>query len=130
MASFTKWLSAHLQTKWLWVQVPLQSLKFDITPVSSKKFLNIQATTGCRFTLKHVCDIIRTGNTINTKCLIINQKNYIDCISEIKLSTERLKEKNSLLSNEERQLDWVPGISRPDISFSVFEAGTEFKQPA
>ena len=77
-----------------------------------------------------MCDIIRTGNTINTKCLIINQKNYIDCISEIKLSTERLKEKNSLLSNEERQLDWVPGISRPDISFSVFEAGTEFKQPA
>ena len=71
-----------------------------------------------------MCDIIRTGNTINTKCLIINQKNYIDCISEIKLSTERLKEKNSLLSNEERQLDWVPGISRPDISFSVFEAGS------
>ena len=30
----------------------------------------------------------------------INQNNYIDCISEIKLSNERLKEKISLLPNE------------------------------
>ena len=26
MASLAKWLSVRLQTKWLWVQVPLQSL--------------------------------------------------------------------------------------------------------
>ena len=66
----------------------------------------------------------------------INQNNYIDCISEIKLSNERLKEKNSLLSNEEKtsyrsavgQLNWVAEISRPDISFSVCEASTKFKQ--
>ena len=32
----------------------------------------------------------------------INQNNYIDCISEIKLSNERLKEKISVLSNEEK----------------------------
>ena len=32
--------------------------------------------------------------------LTININNYIACISEIKLSNERLKEKNSLLSNE------------------------------
>ena len=34
--------------------------------------------------------------------LIINQNNYIDCISKIKLSNERLKENDSLLSNEEK----------------------------
>ena len=30
-ASFTKWLRVHLWTKWLWVRVPLQSLKFQIS---------------------------------------------------------------------------------------------------
>ena len=57
--------------------------------------------------------------------LTISQNNYINCISEIKLSNERLKEKNSLLFNEEKtsyrsavgQLNWVDGISRPDMSF-------------
>ena len=61
--------------------------------------------------------------------LTINQNNYTDCISEIKLTNERLKKKNSLLSNEEKtscrsavgQLNWFAGISRPDISFSVCE---------
>ena len=32
----------------------------DITPVSSKELLESQATTECRFTLKRVCDLIRT----------------------------------------------------------------------
>ena len=36
--------------------------------------------------------------------LTINQNNYTDCISEIKLLNERLKEKNSLLSNEEKNI--------------------------
>ena len=60
----------------------------------------------------------------------------IDCISETKLSNEGLKEKNSLLSNEEKmlyrsaagQLNWVAGISRPDRSFSGCKASTKFKQ--
>ena len=30
----------------------------DFTPASSKEFLDIQATTGCRFTLKRVRDMI------------------------------------------------------------------------
>ena len=30
LVSLAKWLSVHLQTKWLWVQVPLQSLKLQI----------------------------------------------------------------------------------------------------
>ena len=47
-----------------------------------------------------------------------------------------MKEKNSLLSNEEKtsyrsavgQLNWVAGPSRPDIGFSVCESSTKFKQ--
>ena len=30
----------------------------DIAPVLSNEFLEIQATTGCRFTLKRICDMI------------------------------------------------------------------------
>ena len=30
-ASFGKWLSVHLQTNWLWVQVQLESLKLQIS---------------------------------------------------------------------------------------------------
>ena len=77
--------------------------------------------------------LIQNGDFSST----INQNNYIDCISEIKLSNERLKERNSLLSIEEKtsyisavgQLNWVAEISRPDISFSVCEASPKFKQP-
>ena len=32
----------------------------DITPVSSKRFLEIQAIIGCRFTRKPVCDMMLT----------------------------------------------------------------------
>ena len=58
-----KWLSVRLQTKWFWVQ--LQSLKTsDFMPASSKKFLDIQATIECRFTLKRVRDMARTYSQI------------------------------------------------------------------
>ena len=59
--SYAKWLSVRLRTKWLWVRIPLQSLKISyIVPVASKEFLDIQASIECGFTLKHVCDVIRT----------------------------------------------------------------------
>ena len=32
----------------------------DVAPVLNKEILDIQATIGCRFTLKCVCDMIRT----------------------------------------------------------------------
>ena len=35
----------------LWVRVPLQSQIYDITPISSKVFFDIQVVTYCRFTL-------------------------------------------------------------------------------
>ena len=50
--SLAKWLSVCLPTKWLWVPAPLQLLA-DITPVSSKEFLGIQASVECGFTLVH-----------------------------------------------------------------------------
>ena len=34
----------------------------DLASVSSKEFLDIQVTLECRFTLKHVRDMIRTYN--------------------------------------------------------------------
>ena len=43
-ASLAKWLSVRLRTKWLWVRIPLLSLKTsDVAPASSKEFLDIQA---------------------------------------------------------------------------------------
>ena len=60
-ASLAKWLSVRLQTTWLWVRVQLQSLKLQIfAPVSSKEFLDTQATIECGFTLKRVHDLTRT----------------------------------------------------------------------
>ena len=50
--------STLARTKWLWVRVELQSS--DFAPVSSKEFLDIQATIECRFTLERVRDMIRT----------------------------------------------------------------------
>ena len=60
MASLTKWLSVRLQTKWLWVQVPLQSLKLQISYLFRAWSSLTQATLECRFTLKRVRDMIRT----------------------------------------------------------------------
>ena len=54
-------MSVRLRTKWLWFRIPLLSLKTsDITPVLSKEFLDLQATTEHRFTLKRVRDMIIT----------------------------------------------------------------------
>ena len=36
LASLAKWLSVRLRTKWLWVQVPLQSLDTDMSIVHTK----------------------------------------------------------------------------------------------
>ena len=60
--------------------------------------------------------------------IVINQKQYIDSILEmIELTRDRESQKNSLISSTERKLlksavgrlNWVSGITRPDISFMV-----------
>ena len=39
----------------------------DIAPVSSKEFLDIQATAECRFTLKRILDIIITFSEMHRR---------------------------------------------------------------
>ena len=46
----------------------------DIMPVASKEFLDIQATMECGFTLKHICDMIRTYS--HSSKLNKNPENY------------------------------------------------------
>ena len=62
LASLAKWLSVHSQTKWLWV-VAL-TINLDIAPVSSKEFLDIQATIECGFTQKGTRDMIGTDSLV------------------------------------------------------------------
>ena len=64
----------------------------------------------------------------------IDQNSYIDSIREIVLSKERMKDWKSSLTPSEKtlyrsivgQLNWVAGISQPDISFTVCESSTKF----
>ena len=59
--SLAKCLSVRLRTKWLWVQMPLQSLKLQISHLfRSRHSFDTQQTIECRFTLKRVRDMIRT----------------------------------------------------------------------
>ena len=65
----------------------------------------------------------------------VDQNAYINSISEITLTAEQQKEQNSPLKEEEKtlyhsatgQLDWVAGITTPDICFAVCEASTKLK---
>ena len=57
----------------------------DIAPVSSKEFLDTQATIECGFTLKQVRDMIRTYSQV----LSFSQKSY----SFIKESVKQSKNK-------------------------------------
>ena len=52
---------------------PITVTKFsDIAPVLSKEFIDNQATTESRFTLKCICDMIKTHNqnTCNMKNML------------------------------------------------------------
>ena len=44
----------------------------DIASVSSKEFLDIHATTECRFTLKCVCDMIKTHSLLVTLAIFLS----------------------------------------------------------
>ena len=61
LASLTKWLSIRLRTKWLWVRVPLPSLKLQIWRLlRARSSLTFKQTIECRFTLKLTHDMIIT----------------------------------------------------------------------
>ena len=94
MVSLTNWLSVSSQTKWLWVWVPLQSLKLQILRLfrarSSLTFR--QLTIECRFTLKHVRDMVRTYNHINDKSKILLLQNINNLQAQIKTLTDISKQ--------------------------------------
>ena len=60
LAKLAYQLGVCLQTKWLWSSLIVVNSLSDITPVSSKEFLYIHANAKWRFTLKRLCDMIRT----------------------------------------------------------------------
>ena len=71
--SLAKWLSANLWTKWLWVQILLQSLKLQISHLFWESRSDIQATIECSFTEKRISDMIRTYRhcivNVNEACI-------------------------------------------------------------
>ena len=65
LTNLAKLLSVHLRNKRLRVQIPLQLLRLQISGMLQvRSSFDIQTTTECRFTLKCVCDMIRT----HTQC--------------------------------------------------------------
>ena len=58
LASLVEWFSVRLWTKWLWVQVQLQSLK-------------LQRTMECGFTLERVREMIRTYSQVFLSLLLV-----------------------------------------------------------
>ena len=61
LASLAKWLSVQLRTKWLWVRIPLLSLKLQVWHlVRARSFLTFRQTLEFGFTLKLIRDMIIT----------------------------------------------------------------------
>ena len=99
----------------MYVIIPLQTT-FSFGPESSKAFVYI-------------------GIELNQDLhyITISQKSYINTIKSIPI--EKLSEKHSPISEQERklyrgaigQLNWVAGISHPEISFDVCVASTKVK---
>ena len=53
LASLAKWLNVRLQTKWIWIRIPLLSLKLEIWRLlRARSFVIFSQTIECRFTLK------------------------------------------------------------------------------
>ena len=53
----------------------------DIASVSSKEFLHIHTTTDCRFTLKYVCDMIKTLSLLATLAIFLSTFTHIHFMS-------------------------------------------------
>ena len=65
LASLAEWLSVRLETKWLWVQIPLLSLKLQILRLfRARSSLTCRQTIECRFTMKRVRGMIITYSQI------------------------------------------------------------------
>ena len=63
LASLARLFSVRLRTKWLWVRIPLLSLKLQIWRLfRARSFLTFRQTIECGFALKLVRDVIITYN--------------------------------------------------------------------
>ena len=82
-ASLTRWLSGRLQTKWLWVQIPLQSLKIQISrlfwarsPLIFRQlyiYLYIYKII-LYYIIKYIYIYICIKNVVNTNCLKVESQ--------------------------------------------------------
>ena len=96
--------------------------------------------------LRHTFDISKEDSTAfkyigidlqqnSDKSVNINQASYVNSINPILIDSSRQLDKNDLITKEEKrqlrgaigQMNWISGISRPDISFNVCEASTNLK---
>ena len=65
-SALAKWLSVRLRTKWLWVRIPLLSLKLQIWRLlRARSSLTFRQAIECRFSLKLVRDMIITYSQIH-----------------------------------------------------------------
>ena len=107
--SLAKCLSVRLRTKWLWVQMPLQSLKLQISHLfRARHSFDTQQTIECRFTLKRVRDMIwtyyaRKQIKKNDKATVTKDINwFLKRILKIKESWNLFGPKTQLASPEQK----------------------------
>ena len=101
-----------IQTKWLWVRIPLLSLTLQMSYLFGARrslTFDIQPTIACWFTLKQVRDMIITYSPI-IRVHILRQKGEITTISFL----TRLRR----LLVPWRSLNWLNGWGR-EITFGV-----------
>ena len=87
-----------------------------------KSLLNISSEQSSAF-----CYIGISMEQAGDSTIRISQDNYIVSMEPVVISRERLQQKNSALTKHERsqlcsvmgKINWVSGISRPDIGFSA-----------
>ena len=63
LASLAKWLSVHLRTEWLWVRIPLLSLKTSESLNNSDGEIKF-----CQWTTTDRANVINRVETIHRKC--------------------------------------------------------------
>ena len=94
----------------------------DISPLSSKEFLDIQATIECEFTLKRICDMIRTYSHINycfKKCKSIIRVKQLPVQSDIYNNLNCVTRKHSFIFNYCLRFDVEPSSNR-QLQFPMY----------
>ena len=94
-----------------------QTFKFGTEDAEAFNYIGVELTQHADFTIT------------------MSQKNYINSISEISFSKERTRQSSDQLDEKGKkdfqravgQLNWVSGITRPDIPFHTCDASTRFK---